>query len=318
MQELYPYLKMRSVPEPEDGTLFFIPVITAQLYHSLLLDQKLSHQDSQNRTSTLVKEALTYVKTQFPYWNRTNGMDHFMVMPLDHGRCSSIAGLHREEFGDMFAVQPSGDHFLKDWVTQEWKCFQPGRDIVIPILTEARFTLDDMVKPWDSNRTIPLLYRFVGGGRGEYGVLRSRLLGKEQENPIEGSVAGWQSVDGTHEDMKHSVFCVTPPGIAQHTLRVWRSIIFGCIPVTLFSANDLPFQAFSNLDYTKFSVNVHPTEWHLLQPIIRGLLSRPDRVKAMQNELAKVQDQFLWDSERFEGAFTATWNELSMHPAQYL
>lgn len=318
LQELYPYLKKKSSKEPGDGTLFFIPVYTAQLYHSVLLNEGLNHQDSLNRTAELVREALNYVKLNFPYWKRTNGLDHFMIMPLDHGRCTSMAGLTHDDFGDMFVIQPSGDQFLKDFETQTWKCFMPGRDVVIPIRTEARFTMQDIVKPWETERNISILYRFVGGGRGDYGVLRSQLLGKENEDPIPGSLTGWQSVNGTHEDMRHSVFCVCPPGIAQHTLRVWRAIIFGCIPVTLFSANDRPFEAFANLDYTKFSVNVHSAEWHVLQPIIRGLLARPERIAAMQLELAKVQSQFLWDSSNFEGAFTAVYNELSLHPAQYL
>lgn len=38
----------------------------------------------------------------------------------------------------------------------------------------------------------------------------------------------------TEEDMRRSIFCVCPPGNTQDSARVWRSIIFGCIPVTFF------------------------------------------------------------------------------------
>ena len=34
--------------------------------------------------------------------------------------------------------------------------------------------------------------------------------------------------------MRRSVFCVCPPGNTQDSARVWRAIIFGCIPVTFF------------------------------------------------------------------------------------
>ena len=229
-----------------------------------------------------------------------------------------MAGLTHEDFGDMFAIQASGDHFLRDFESHTWQCFQPRRDLVIPIRTEARFTLSDIVKPANTERPISVLYRFVGGGRGEYGILRSQLLTREAEYPIPGSVTGWHTVNGTHEDMRHSVFCVCPPGIAQHTLRVWRAIIFGCIPVTLFSANDVPYQQFLNLDYSKFTVNINPSEWYLLQPILRGLLARPDRIACLQTELAKAQAMFLWDSVSFQGAFKAVLDELSLHPAQYI
>ena len=244
-------------------------------------------------------------------------MDHFMVMPLDHGRCSAMAGLTHDDFGDMFVIQPTGDHLQMDFSTHTWKCYHPGRDIVAPIRTEARFTAEDVVKPSDTVRNISVLYRFVAGGRGDYGILRTQLYDQEELNPIEGSILGWQTVNRTHEDMTHSIFCVCPPGIAQHTLRVWRSIIFGCIPVTLFTANDAPY-TFSGLNYSKFSINIDPAEWHLLQPILRGLLARPDRVTAMQSELAKVQSKFVWDSYSFSGAFGAVLSELNSHPAQYV
>lgn len=245
-------------------------------------------------------------------------MDHFMVLPLDHGRCSSMARLTHEDFGDMFSLQISGDQVLKDFETQTWPCYQPGRDIVVPVHHEDKFTLSDIVEPSSTDRPISVLYRFAGGGRGEYGALRSQILDLHEGQPISGSVAGWHTVRGTHEDMMHSVFCVCPPGISQHTLRAWRSVIFGCIPVTLFSANDSPYQRFTHLDYSSFSVNINPTEAHLLQPILRGLLARPDRIAQLQEGLAKVQAMFVWDASTYNGAFPAVLHELTMHPSQYL
>ena len=41
-------------------------------------------------------------------------------------------------------------------------------------------------------------------------------------------------VQETEEDMRRSIFCVCPPGNTQDSARVWRAIIFGCIPVTFF------------------------------------------------------------------------------------
>lgn len=318
MQELHPFLRAHSVADPETASIFYIPVYTAQHYHSLLLDQHLSHADSLNRTSEAVRRALTWVKQSFPYWNQTNGLNHFMVMPMDHGRCSSLAGLSHEDFGELFGIQTSGDQVLMDFETHTWPCYQPGRDIIVPSHTEAKFTLADIVKPNATDRAISALYRFVGGGRGEYGVLRTQLLDREQQDPIPGSVTGWNTVDGTHEDMKHSKFCVCPPGIAQQTLRVWRAIMFGCIPITLFHANDAPYQRFSHLDYSTFSLNINPNEWHLLQVVVRGLLARPDRIAQLQEGLAEVQSMFLWDSSVHDGAFKAVLHELSLHPAQYV
>lgn len=229
-----------------------------------------------------------------------------------------MAGLTYNDFGDMFTIQPSGDQILKDFESHSWHCYRQGRDVLLPTLTEARYTLDDIVKPWDMERYISVLYRFAGGGRGNYGMLRSDLLQRESEYPILGSVSGWQTVENTYDDMKHSIFCVCPPGIAQQTLRVWRAIISGCIPVTLFIAHDNPYERLSNLDYSTFSVNINPHEWHLLRPTLVGLLARPDRISALQAGLGEVQAKFLWDRESYDGAFKAVLEELILHPARFL
>lgn len=318
LQAMHPYLKALSSSSPTQETLYYIPMYTSQLYHSLLLEQKLSHQDSLNRTAEAVRKALNWVKTNFPYWNQSNGVNHFMVAPMDNGRCTSMAGLSPADFGDMFMLQTTGDRILDDFESHTWSCYKPGRDIIIPANTEQQYTVHDVVKPSDTVRNISILYRFVGGGRGEYGALRSAVLNNELKKPILGSASGWNTVHGTHEDMKHSVFCVCPPGIAQQTLRMYRAIIFGCIPITLFNSNDSPYQQITNLDYSKFSINVNPSEVHLLQPIVRGLFARPEKIRQMQAELVKVQAMFLWDATNYEGAFPAILQELASHPAQYI
>jgi hypothetical protein len=59
-------------------------------------------------TSDLVRSAIAYVKENFPYWNASNGADHFMVFSYDHGKCEMAKALRFEEFGDMFSIQAYG------------------------------------------------------------------------------------------------------------------------------------------------------------------------------------------------------------------
>ena len=47
----------------------------------------------------------------------------------------------------------------------------------------------------------------------------------------------------------------------------------GCIPVTLYKAFDSPFERNLRLDYHRFSVNINQGEYHLLRPILMGLLA---------------------------------------------
>ena len=74
LQVLHPVLKSHSVANPDVADLFYIPIYTAQLYHSLLLTQEKGHAGSLNETATSVARALQWIKTEFPFWNRTNGL----------------------------------------------------------------------------------------------------------------------------------------------------------------------------------------------------------------------------------------------------
>jgi hypothetical protein len=65
----------------------------------------------------------------------------------------------------------------------------------------------------------------------------------------EGEEADWACPDlaprqETEADMEDALFCMCAPGQTQDTVRMWRAIVKGCIPVTLFRANDLPFARF--------------------------------------------------------------------------
>ena len=158
-------------------------------------------------------------------------------------------------------------------------------------------------------------YRFSGGGRGDYGDFRSTLLDAAAQDPVAGMQSGWASVEQTHVDMRAAVFCVCPPGISQHTLRVYRAIIFGCIPVTFFQAFDRPFERLGGLRWEKFTVNIAPDEAYLLAPVLRGLLARPYRIKAMQTALSAVQASFVWDDVGQTGVYSRLYEVLAGHPA---
>jgi len=40
---------------------------------------------AQNATSNVVRAAIKHISTKYPYWNRTNGADHFLVYSYDRG-----------------------------------------------------------------------------------------------------------------------------------------------------------------------------------------------------------------------------------------
>ena len=40
---------------------------------------------AQNATSNIVRSAFRHIAQKYPYWNRTDGADHFLVFSYDRG-----------------------------------------------------------------------------------------------------------------------------------------------------------------------------------------------------------------------------------------
>jgi hypothetical protein len=64
----------------------------------------------------------------------------------------------------------------------------------------------------------------------------------------------------TDADMAAATFCLCPPGATQDSTRMWRALLRGCIPVTFFRANDLPFARHLGITYSDFIVNLQPDD----------------------------------------------------------
>ena len=116
-----------------------------------------------------------------------------------------------------------------------------------------------------------------------------------QEMPYPNASNAVSNLRNTLTDMKHSVFCVCPPGQAQWTTRFFRAILMGCIPVTYFVNADQPFEKELGLDYTKFTVNIMPGQLRSSNEFLAGIQHNPSKLRAMQLELRKVQARFSWN-----------------------
>lgn len=82
--------------------------------------------------------------------------------------------------------------------------------------------------------------------------------------------------------MANSVFCICAPGQTQDTVRVYRAILKGCIPVTMFRANDLPFARFLGMPYETFMVNIQPDDYTELNSVLTRIMADPPRLHRMQ------------------------------------
>ena len=115
--------------------------------------------------------------------------------------------------------------------------------------------------------------------------------------------------------MARSVFCLAPPGQTQDSVRVFRAIIKGCIPVTFYRGNDRPFERHLRMPWDAFSINLQADDYAQLNRVLQAILDNPKRLQELQSALAAVQRRFVWDPKVRDGVLGSIERELSLRAA---
>lgn len=102
----------------------------------------------------------------------------------------------------------------------------------------------------------------------------------------------------TLADMARSVFCATPPGQTQDSVRVFRAIIKGCIPVTMYRGNDRPFERHLLVPWDTFSVNLQPDDHDQMNRVLQ-VCSQASHVRVW----CCLKRNAMWRHARFHKVF---------------
>ncbi|CAI5532040.1 unnamed protein product [Closterium sp. Naga37s-1] len=253
------------------------------------------------------EKLITRVRKEHPYFNRTNGQDHFAFGTLDHGRCHSLTFVDPRVYGEMFFVTLNGDKLVRsthsspgrnmqvisynygakitDPTVPDIPCYVPNHDIVVPALVANRLPI---VPPFETEREIKVLFRF--GASQPHGEplkhhnhdMRKELIEMYKDAGYEGWDFAEKGEYETDEEWKKSVFCICPPGHSQWTSRPFKAIISGCIPVTFFRGHDNPWD--DELDYSTVSVNIDPDQLHTLKERLDAV-----PIKKLQRNIEQIQ-----------------------------
>ena len=179
--------------DPKQAHLFWVPIYAASLYMWPIMhfadepyigraqreQKRRSHQGA-----LLMKKALAYIRTTFPFWNATGGRDHVWLMLHDEGPCfcpleirPSILLTH---YG-YYAARPRpwgtyyDDNFLADKAfyarhlgdpARPTQCFSRQKDLVIPPWKVPGFWKDSFKRvsgsEEEARRLRPKLVFFAG------------------------------------------------------------------------------------------------------------------------------------------------------------
>lgn len=295
--------------DPEEADLFFIPVYPAKKLHASWRGDPNQYFEASNASVAYLREALHLVH-EHEFWARHNGADHFVALASDYGKCTHFENLPKSLTGKIFAVQHFGDLMQRDFATSSEFCFDPDTDIVIP--PHLPHAATPLVSPFDRNRDISVLYRFnptedaVGqpASKPYHGIfIRKELARLHQVDPIQGS--NWlyaASLQSTLDDMAQSVFCVCPTGNTAWTSRFYKAIRRGCIPVTFFRTEVLPF--LTSTEYQMFTINIQPSNLDTMKQELEWHLDNDERIIRLQTNLAAIQSTF-YDSQDLRWGLTS-------------
>ncbi|KAL4589605.1 hypothetical protein LXL04_002513 [Taraxacum kok-saghyz] len=262
------------VKDPKKAHLFYLPFSSLKL--------RLTPQDhtpqSRKNLELHLKNYTNLISRKYPFWNRTNGADHFLVACHDWAM-----KITREHMGN--CIRSLCNSNLAGG-------FTIGKDTTLPA-TYIR-TAEDPVKDLGGNPPLerPILAFFAGGMHGNLRpVLLRQWQGKEPDMKIIGPMARDDESKAKYRTyMKSSKYCICARGYEVFTPRIVESIYYECVPVIISDNYVPPF--FEFLDWEGFSVFVLEKDVGNLNGILRGISD--EKYREMWRRVKMVQRHFIW------------------------
>ncbi|XP_075502168.1 putative glycosyltransferase At5g03795 [Primulina tabacum] len=248
--------------DPSKADLFFLPFSIARLRH----DPRVGISGIKD----FVKDYLTNISREYPYWNHSGGADHFYVA------CHSIGRSAMEKAVEVklkaMQIVCSSNYYLSSYVAH--------KDASLPQIWPR---LDN---PPNLERERFKLAFFAGSINSP---VRAKLL-EEWENDTEISVHFGRLETPYSEELLRSKFCLHVKGFEVNTARIGDALYYGCVPVIIANHYDLPFEDI--LNWKSFSITVATLDTPLLKKILQGVSS--EKYLILQNNVLKARKHFQW------------------------
>ncbi|CAD5192060.1 probable beta-1,4-xylosyltransferase IRX10 [Musa acuminata AAA Group] len=221
--------------DPEKADWFYVPVYST-------CDLTKSGLPLPFRSPQMVRSAIQQIALNWPYWNRTEGADHFFVVPHDFGACFH----YQEEIAIKHGIMPLLQRatLIQTFGQKNHVCLKEGSIVITPYASPQRMQAH-LLPPYIP-RTIFVYFR---------GLLHDGINDPEGCHYARGARASlWLNFKNNplfdistyhpttyYEDMQRAVFCLCPLGWAPWSPRLVEAVIFGCIPVIIADDIVLPF-----------------------------------------------------------------------------
>lgn len=259
---------------------------------------------------------IDYVKHQHPYWNATNGTDHFFWTVTDRGACY-LQG----EAQNAIKLLHFGMTSTPDWHSpvfphaghHDYGCTHPLRDVVtMPhdmyggqwLQRSLKLSLEEMLEMktrllFFSGGILPEVKDYSGGSRQ---ILHR--LAKEWADPdfvVLGTGDARPADFDYHQYLRTSKFCVSAYGHGWG-IRTVQIMLNGCVPVIV---QEHALQAQEDvLPYEAFSIRLTNDDLPHLRETLRGISD--EQYRSLLEGVRRYMPAFSWDDAAGGRAFDFT------------
>ncbi|CDP13539.1 unnamed protein product [Coffea canephora] len=268
--------------DPHSGHVYFMPFSVTWMVKYL-------YKPNTYNISPLKQFASDYVRaisTNHPFWNRTQGADHFMLSCHDWGPHASR--------GNPFLYNTS-IRVLCNANSSEG--FNPRKDVSLPEIQLYDGDVSSKIRnPPPANRSRPYLAFFAGGLHGPIRpILVQHWKGRDAAIRVYEYLP--KGLD-YYTFMLKSKFCLCPSGHEVASPRIVEAIYAECVPVILSKHYVLPFS--DVLRWEAFSIKVEISEIPRLKEILMAIPD--DEYKRLKEGLRAVRRHFVLNhpAQRFD------------------
>ncbi|XP_015937882.1 probable beta-1,4-xylosyltransferase IRX10L [Arachis duranensis] len=220
---------------PEEADWFYTPVYTT-------CDLTPNGLPLPFKSPRMMRSAIQLISSNWPYWNRTEGADHFFLTPHDFGACFHYQEEKAIERGILTLLKRAT--LVQTFGQRNHVCLKDG-SITIPPYAPPQKIYAHLI-PENTPRSIFVYFRglfYDVGNDPEGGYYargaRAAVWENFKDNPLFDISTDHPTT--YYEDMQRAVFCLCPLGWAPWSPRLVEAVVFGCIPIIIADDIVLPF-----------------------------------------------------------------------------
>ncbi|GAB4854599.1 hypothetical protein Ancab_023181 [Ancistrocladus abbreviatus] len=269
--------------QPLGAHVYFMPFSVAWMVKYIYTEGTFD----QGPLKEFAKDYVRVISTKYPFWNRTQGADHFMLACHDWGPVTSKGNPH---------LYNTSIRVLCNANSSEG--FNPQKDVSLPEIHMLNGDISSELLSVPKSTPRPYLAFFAGGVHGPIRpILLQHWKGRDPDLPVYEYLPNGLNY---RNFMLKSKFCLCPSGYEVASPRIVEAIYAECVPVILSKYYVLPFS--DVLKWEAFSIQVDvndiPKLKEILQTVPEGKYRRlVEGVKAVKkhfvvNTPAKRLDVF--------------------------